>query len=103
MNRKASRSPFLHRRPEVVVWLLSLAFFGLVALFSLRRHLHVDEVGAIYSMALTGRFGHADFPEPAELYIVLLSPLAPLCSTSEALWLTLRALYLVLLLALCVG
>src|SRR6188768_3900284 len=93
-------------RSPLAAWLLAslaLAVFAVAAVFGVVRHMHVDEVGALYGMRLIERFGSGSYATPAELYLVLLAPLAHLCGSTHALWLTLRLFYALVLLGLCVG
>ena len=100
MNSNASS------RPARAAWLLvgfSLLLFTVTSAFGVLRHMHVDEVGSLFSMRLTERYGLGGYATPAELYVVVLAPIAHFCASTHGLWLTLRVVYALLLLALCVG
>jgi len=76
------------------------ALFVGCAWFSFRRHLHVDELSALYSIQLGAAFGHGEYAS-IELGSVLLRPLASWLGTSQRLFVGFRVLELTLLLALC--
>lgn len=63
--------------------------------------MHVDEVGSLFCMRLVERYGLASWATPAELYVVVLAPIARLLPSTESLWLGLRVVYALLLLGLC--
>ncbi|HEY3254857.1 MAG TPA: hypothetical protein VGJ91_12945, partial [Polyangiaceae bacterium] len=79
---------------------LAAALFVTCAAFSFRRHLHVDELSALYSIQLGAAFGHADYAA-IELSSVLFRPLAVWLGSSEHLFIGFRWLELTLLFVLC--
>ena len=79
---------------------LVVALFVTCAWFSLRRHLHVDELSGLYSIQLGAAFGHAAYGS-IELSSVLFRPLAWWLGSSEQLFVGFRCLELTLLLGLC--
>ncbi len=86
-------------------WLAGLAaliFLG-IAWSSFRRHLHVDEFNILYSIKLCGAYGHPDYMVPADLYEIVLAPLARHLPSSVAFVVAFRWLFLAGLFALCAG
>ena len=79
---------------------LASTLFLVCAWFSLRRHLHIDELSALYSIQLGAAFGHPEYAA-VELTSVLFRPLAWALPSSHALFIGFRGLGLTLLLALC--
>jgi len=76
------------------------ALFVSCAWFSCRRHLHVDELTALYSIQLGAAFGHAEYAS-IELGSVLFRPLASWLGSSQRLFVGFRVFELTLLFALC--
>ncbi|HKO52709.1 MAG TPA: hypothetical protein VJV79_33610, partial [Polyangiaceae bacterium] len=79
---------------------LGLALFIACAWFSFRRHLHIDELSALYSIQLGAAFGHAEYAA-VELSSVLFRPLAGWLDASHELFVGFRVLALTLLFTLC--
>src|SRR6187431_184075 len=79
---------------------LTAALFLICAIFSFRRHVHVDELTALYSIQLGAAFGHPEYAA-VELSSVAFQPLARLLGSSERLLLGFRWLELALLFGLC--
>jgi len=92
-HRAARMAPF-------AIWALSGALFLVCAQLSYRRHLHVDELSALYSIQLGAAFGHPEYAV-VELTSVLFQPLARVLASSHGLFVGFRALELALLGALC--
>jgi len=88
------------RTTAFVVTLLGAALFLVCAFASYRRHLHVDELSALYSIQLGAAFGHPEYAA-VELSSVLFQPLARALGSSHALFTGFRVLELSLLAALC--
>ena len=84
------------------IWALGSALFLVCAGFSVRRHLHIDELSSLYSVQLGAAFGHPEYAA-VELSSVLFRPLAWALASSHALFIGFRVLGLALLLALCCG
>ena len=76
-----------------------MLFLGCAA-FSFQRHLHIDELTALYSVRLGAAFGHPEYAA-IELSSVLFRPLGWWLGSSEHLFIAFRLLGLTLLLALC--
>ena len=79
---------------------LTAALFLICAIFSFRRHVHVDELTALYSIQLGAAFGHPEYAA-VELSSVVFQPLARLLGSSERLFVGFRWLELTFLFALC--
>ena len=79
---------------------LAAALFLSCAHFSVRRHVHIDELTALYSIQLGAAFGHPEYAA-VELSSVAFQPLARLLGSSERLLLGFRWLELALLFGLC--
>ena len=84
----------------VSVSALTAALFLSCALYSYRRHLHIDELSGIYAIQLGAAFGHPEYGT-IELSSLLFRPLARWLGSSERLFVGFRWLELSLLLALC--
>lgn len=80
--------------------MLGSAVFAICAWTSFRRHLHVDELTALYSVQV-GAFGHPEFALPVELNSALFRPLTHVLGTSERIFVGFRWLQLGLLYVLC--
>ncbi len=84
----------------VALQALGGALFLICARFSYQRHLHVDELSALYSIQLGAAFGHPEYAA-IELASVLFRPLAWGLDSSRELFVRVRCFELSLLLALC--
>ena len=79
---------------------LTAGLFLVCALLSYQRHVHVDELSALYSIQLGAAFGHPEYAA-IELSSVVFQPLARALASSQALFVGFRWLELALLLMLC--
>ncbi len=77
------------RIASVVIYGLSAALFLSCAWFSFRRHLHIDELSALYSIQLGAAFGHAEYAA-VELGSVVFRPLAGWLGSSQRLFVGFR-------------
>ncbi len=84
------------------LYALGGALFLSCAAYSFRRHIHVDELTALYSIQLGAAFGHGDFAS-IELGSVLLRPLARALGSSQHLFVGFRWYELALLFGLCLS
>src|SRR6186713_2359360 len=82
------------------LYVLGSAAFALCAGASFQRHLHVDELTALYSVQV-GAFGHPDFALPVELNSALFRPLTHVLGSSLRIFVGFRGLQLGLLYASC--
>jgi hypothetical protein len=87
-------------RVGAALYALGGALFVVCATCSFRRHLHIDELTALYSIQLGAAFGHGNFAF-IELNSVLLRPLARALGSSQRIFVGFRWFELSLLLLLC--
>jgi len=88
------------RMAALFVSALAALLFLTCALYSYRRHVHIDELTALYSIQLGAAFGHPEYGA-IELSHVLFQPFAKLFGSSEQLFVGFRCLVLTLLFVLC--
>ena len=87
------RSLWLARLPALAFVLAVAGAATLVFRLALSRHIHVDEFHNVFSIQLVGRFAHADYADPAELYHVLFAPLTRHFASTRSVFFALRLVW----------